>query len=180
LSFDELGKQVQVQTRQPQQPQPQQGQRGMYDDGYGYDPYPVPGDPYMYRPPQQNTNMITLLALLDSKIKNGEDLGDIKSMLVILIDNVARIPNIEMVVVKGLNRKMADIIALSECQGTKYRVLSKMTSLIFEISSLKAYGGAPLTGITSVSSLVTTRQQQDVTARYPTEPQQRKKLFGVF
>jgi hypothetical protein len=179
MAYDDITNQ-QVQVRQQQQGQIQQQRGGYPDDGYGYDPYPVPGDPYMYRPPQQNANMITLLALLDSKIKNGEDLGDIKGMMVILIDNVARIPNIEMMVVKGLNRKMADIIALSECQGTKYRVLSKMTSLIFEISSLKAYGGAPLTGITSVSSLITTRQQADQKVTYPQEPQKRTKLFGVF
>lgn len=177
MSYDDLGKQVgvQVQTR----PAQQQVQRGGYpDDGY-YDPYPVPGDPYYGRPPQQSQNMVMLNALLDNNLKDEKQLANINELIIIGINNVKRIPNIEMTVVKSLQRDWADIIELSECQGTDAMVLSLMVEFLFEIASLGAYGGADLKGISTIGALVTQKQIADQTVKYPSEPQQRKKIFGV-
>jgi hypothetical protein len=149
------------------------------DDGGGFYP-PIPNDPYA-RNPVINMNEKMMLAILDSKIKSKEDFNEYVPMLMVLIDNVARIPNIEMVIVKSLQRDMADIIELAECQGTEQIVLSMMTQMIFEIRSLVAYGGAPLIGLSGVSAIITTRQQQDQKVTYPQQlPEQRKKIFGVF
>jgi hypothetical protein len=84
-------------------------------------------------------------------------------------------------VVKSLQRDMADILALGQCQGTKQKVLSRMTQMIFEIRSLVPYGGAPLVGLSGVSAIITTRQQQDQRVTYPQQPAEpRKKVFGIF
>lgn len=179
MSYDELANQ-QVQVRQPQQGQPQQQRGGYVDDGYGYDPYPVPNDPYMYRPPQQNQNMMMLNALLDNQLKDEKQLTNINELIIIGINNVKRIPNIEMTVVKSLQRDWADIIELSECQGTDAMVLSLMVEFLFEIASLGAYGGADLKGISTIGAMVTQKQIADQTVKYPSEPTAaRKKIFGV-
>lgn len=139
-------------------------------------------DPYS-RPPVLGMNERVIQVILDSKIKDKNDFEEMKTMLMVLIDNVARIPNIEMQVVRKLQRDMADILALSQCQGTKQKVLSRMTHMIFEIRSLVAYGGAPLVGLSGVSAIITTRQQQQQQAiTYPQEPPQpqRKRILGLF
>lgn len=177
MSYDELANQVQVRQPQPNQPQ----QRGGYpDDGYGYDPYPVPGDPYMYRPPQQSQNMMMLNALLDTGLKDGEEFNEVNQMFVILNHAVKRIPNVEMVVVKSIQRKFKDISFMIDCQGQEQRALTKMKDLLFEINSLGAYGGAPLNGISTIGAMMTTVQKQEQKVSYPSEPVQRKKMFGVF
>ena len=181
MSYDDILKQTAVQTRAAvpqQQHQPGRGQYG-YDDGGYYDPYPVPGDPYMYRPPQQNANMQMLNALLDNNLKDEKQLLNINELIIIGINNVKRIPNIEMTVVKSLQRDWADIIELTECQGTDAMVLSLMIEFIFEIASLGAYGGAELKGISTIGALVTQKQIADQTVKYPSEPVKRQKLFGI-
>jgi hypothetical protein len=174
MAFDDITRQqaVQVQHGQPQQ-------RGGYDDGY-YDPYPVPNDPYMYRQPPQNQNMMMLNALLDNNLKDAKQLDDIRELIIIGINNVKRIPNIEMTVIKSLQRDWTDIIELSECQGTEAMVLSLMVEFLFEIASLGAYGGAELKGISTIGAMVTQKQIADSTVKYPSEPAARKKVFGVF
>ena len=183
MTYDDINTNLpQVQQRPVQQPQTPMGRGGgggYYDDGYPYDPYPVPGDPYMYRPPQQNANMQMLNALLDNNLKDEKQLTDIRQLIIIGINNVKRIPNIEMTVVKSLQRDWADIIELSECQGTESMVLSLMIEFLFEIASLGAYGGADLKGISTIGALVTQKQIADQTVKYPQEPQVRKKIFGV-
>jgi hypothetical protein len=84
-----------------------------------------------------------------------------------------------MTVIKSLQRDWADIIELQECQGTEAMVLSLMVEFLFEIASLGAYGGAELRGISTIGAMVTQKQIADQTVKYPSEPQQRKKLFGV-
>ena len=178
MGFDDLAKSTAVQVQH--NPQQMQQGGGYYDDGYGYDNrYPIPNDPYMGARPQ-STNVMMMTALLDSKLKDGSQLDDVTQMFIILVDNVKRIPNIEMTVVKSLHRDMMDIIELSECQGTRLRVLSMMKDLLFEINTLGAYGGAELRGISTIGAMVTQKQIADQTVKYPQEPAQRKKLFGVF
>jgi hypothetical protein len=179
MSYDEITKSVQVQHGNNQYPAPQQPRGGMYDDGYAYDPYPVPNDPYMYRPPQQNANMQMLNALLDNQLKDPTQLDDIRQLIIIGINNVKRIPNIEMTVIKSLQRDWADIVEFNECQGTDAMVLSLMVEFLFEIASLGAYGGAELKGISTIGAMVTQKQIADQTVKYPQEPQTRKKIFGV-
>lgn len=174
MSFDDITKNQAVQVQHGQQQQ-----RGGYDDGYGYDPYPVPNDPYMYRQPQQNANVQMLAALLDNNLKDTKQLTNVQELIIIGINNVKRIPNIEMTVVKSLQRDWADIIELNECQGTEDMVLSLMVEFLFEIASLGAYGGADLKGISTIGAMVTQKQIADQTVKYPTEPAVRKKLFGV-
>jgi len=180
MSYDDILKQTAVQTRAvpQQQHQPGRGQYG-YDDGGYYDPYPVPGDPYMYRPPQQNANMQMLNALLDTKLKTGEELDNMMQMFVILMDSVRRIPNVEMTVIKSLQRDWFDIVFLSTCQGQKQRTLDKMKDLLFEINSLGAYGGAELRGISTVGAMITQKQIADQTVKYPQDVAKRQKLFGI-
>jgi hypothetical protein len=179
MAYDDITNQ-QVQVRQQQQGQIQQQRGGYPDDGYGYDPYPVPNDPYMYRPPQQNQNMMMLNALLDNQLKDEKQLTNINELIIIGINNVKRIPNIEMTVVKSLQRDWADIIELSECQGTDAMVLSLMVEFLFEIASLGAYGGADLKGISTIGAMVTQKQIADQTVKYPSEPAvKRSKIFGI-
>jgi hypothetical protein len=66
-----------------------------------------------------------------------------------------------------------------DCQGQEQRALTKMKDLLFEINSLGAYGGAPLNGISTIGAMMTTVQKQEQKVSYPSEPQQRKKIFGV-
>jgi hypothetical protein len=175
MAFDDIGKTtaVQVQQSKPQQ-YPTQG----YDDGYGYEQYPVPHDPY-YGRASQNVNTQMIAALLDNNLKDPAQLDDIRQLIIIGINNVKRIPNIEMTVIKSLQRDWSDIVEFNECQGTDDMVLSLMVEFLFEIASLGAYGGAELKGISTIGAMVTQKQIADQTVKYPSEPQQRKKLFGV-
>jgi len=173
MAFDDIGVGGgAVANRYP----PQQAPR--YDDGYGYEQFPVPHDPY-YGRQSMNPNTQMLNALLDTGLSTGQEFDNVRDMFMILIDNVKRVPNIEMTVIKSLQRDWADIVLLSECQGQEQRVLSKMKDLLFEIASLGAYGGAELRGISTIGAMMTTKQIGEQSVKYPQEPQVRKKMFGI-
>jgi hypothetical protein len=169
----------------PQQHQAQQQSQqlqtyGYGDMGYG-DPYALPYDPYMSRPSQSNWNVQMMLAVLDTKITPQTDFDSYREMIAVVLDSLARIPNINSISVRRLNRDFADICDLASCQGTKRMVASRMQKVLFEIRSLMACGENQLPGITAVSAIITSRQQQEQTVRMPPQlPEQRKKIFGVF
>ena len=178
MGFDDIGRQQAVQVQHGQQQIQRQQPQPRYDDGY-YDPYPVPNDPYAYRQPQQNQNVMMLNALLDTGLKDGTEFDEVNTMFVILNQAVKRIPNVEMLVVKAIQRKFKDVSFMIDCQGQEQRALTKMKDLLFEINSLGAYGGAPLTGISTIGAMVTQNQKIDQTVKYPTEPVQKKGFFGL-
>lgn len=171
----------QTANTQLQQKEPQHYPDEQYPPGY--DPYGYSMDPWMQTRPPANINAQVLLAVIDSKVKSGEDFEDYKSLLVLLVDNVGRIPSAEKTDIYKLNRDLMDILDLSECDGTKQMVLSRMTRMLFKMRSLASYGGAPLNGLTGVSAIITQRQniEQQVKLPQSAPPEQpRKKIMGLF
>jgi len=151
---------------------PQQG----YDDGYDYPP-----DPYIGKLSPNNFNAQMMNAVLDSKLTAETNFDDYQVMLPILIDNLARIPNINQATVRRLTRDFADIVSLSSCQGQRRAVNTRLQRMLFEVRALAACGETQLPGLTAISSIISTRQHVDQTVKMPVQPQQeRKKLFGVF
>lgn len=164
-------------------PQQQQTEQAMVQQGgypQGYDPYALPIDPYIQNRPPSNIDIHVVMALLDSKLKTGAELDEYKPLLVILMDNVGRIPSADRATINRMTRDMADIIELIACEGTRQRVLDMMTQLLFEIRAEVSYGGAALSGLTGVSAIITQRQQHEQQIRIPTQtPAERKKIFGL-
>ena len=178
MAYEDINKQaIQLSQSSQAQMQAQQGQGAYFDDGY--DRYPIPNDPYAMRAAPQNPNAVMLNALLDTGLKDGQEFEEVNRMFVILNHAVKRIPNVEMVVVKSIQRKFKDISFMVDCQGQEQRALTKMKDLLFEINSLGAYGGAPLNGISTIGAMMTTVQKQEQKISYPQEPQKRQKIFGL-
>jgi hypothetical protein len=114
-------------------------------------------DPYDHYPFPQNQeeglkfkpNAAGLCMLLDAEMRSEHISQEVMQLIRIAINHVAKIPQIDPDIIRGLNRDWIDIKALSECVGTEKIVLEKEKKLLFEVAALGAYSGEPIVRISA-------------------------------
>ena len=164
---------------QPPAQQQQEGQvavqgQGQYlDDGYDY--Y---GNTFRGMGPSDQAAQVRK-AIFDCPLPEADsDFGEWIPMLAVAVDMVSRIPGVDHTVIGELNLRMELIVDRAHSQGRKRSVAAKMQKLIFRLRSYVSMGDTPLAGMTGVTAMITTNQNQKQEIRMPQQPDSHRIQYG--
>ena len=110
--------------------------------------------------------------------KEKKDYDEFYEMLPTVIAALPRIPNISQLEYKRVVRIWHDIREMSASEGAERVVASDLIQLIFELRLLVARGDFPLPGLTGVSAIITTKQENKQEVRMPQVKEQGGGFFG--
>jgi hypothetical protein len=143
----------------------QGGQAAYYDDGYDY--Y---GNTFRGMGPSDQAAQVRK-AIFDCPLPEADaDFGEWIPMLSVAVDMVSRIPGVDHNVINELNLRMELIVDRAHSQGRRRSVAAKMQKLIFRLRSYVSMGDTPMTGMTGVTAMITTNQNQKQEIRMPQQP----------
>lgn len=158
-----------------EQPQPQQSQQmtqQQYDQQAMMDDYYYRGDTFRSMQPTDQAAQVRQ-AIFNCELPAADsDFGEWIPMLVTAVDMVARIPGVDHNVIRELNLRMDIIVDRAHSQGRKRQVAAKMQKLIFRLRSYVSMGDTPLQGMTGVTAMITTNQNQKQEIRMPQQQTQ--------
>lgn len=138
--------------------------------------YYYPGDQWHNKPSNDQAAQVRE-ALFGCKLPDETDFQEWFPALASAIDLVARIPGFDTAIYAELNRDMEDLVDRSNSQGRRKIIASKMQKFIFKLRSLVPKGDVPIAGVTGVTAMITTQQNQKQEVRMQ-QQQAPSSIFG--
>jgi hypothetical protein len=111
--------------------------------------------------------------------KKKEEYDEYYIMMDAVFQAAPRIPNINHIEYSRLRRDWQDIREMAGSQGMERVVASMMQQHLYDMRLLVSRGDIPLPGLTGVSAIITTKQEQMLKMPQPKEPSSGG-LFGFW
>lgn len=112
----------------------------------------------------------------------AEDLRntDYNELLVALLHDMRRIPNISTEDRRRIFRNFADTSALAECGSTRAQVRKRIIDHMVDIALVSADGSNQMPGLSEIGAIISSRTASETRVKMDeSEPPKRKKIFGI-